>query len=49
MDSFLDTLNNFESSFTSRIAGTFEDIVSSNSESILLKVKSHRLTHVSAS
>jgi len=49
MDSLLDTLDNFESGFTSRRAGTFEDIVSSDGESVLLKVKSHRLTHVSTS
>ena len=49
MASFFDAFDNFESVIASRLAGTIEDIVSSDSESILLKVKSHRLTHVSNS
>lgn len=47
MDGLSNALDNFESIIASGVTGTFEDIISSNGETVLLKVKSHGLTHVS--
>jgi len=49
MDCLFNAIDNFESGITCRVTSTFEDIISSNGETILLKVKSHGLTHVSTS
>jgi hypothetical protein len=49
MASFSDGINDIKSLFSGRLASSIKHIIPSDSESILLKVESHGLTHVSYS